>query len=1335
MNRSNVMQPADIQALINYYLRRGYYQHVIDECETYTKKFGDDPIFVFWLAFSFVMTGSVSEGVRCYMKIKDRREIQIAALAGLIHAQHKSGTDDSTQVEEWTAVLEVEAPSASDGAKLQLSLFYSLTGDLFEAKKLADEVKDAYSDKYVNKWSVKGWTKILDDENPEEVMEKALQLNQKDVEAQMGMARHLEKNKEFKGAVDCLNKIIVNSPNFVPALVEKMRLLLTMGEWEQCFESATRIINQKDDKNIDAIAHSALYYLVKDYNLEAANKHLQSLVDCVQSREPRNDQLCYKLARTFGNVSLSNPEIIQKSRRLIEMAKKSSPDTCNYFVYQGFLELQMNEKKRAEESFNTALLKDDTSLSASLGSVETLILENKFNEAVGFIDILNEVELSGLGYIDEETMEAPNDGVAELTYLNALISWRQDHDLAQTLSKLDEATRFHLRFVRDCPLTFEYYADFNPTFVMKIINEYSIHCPEEPLNINDPPNNIIIKMSSLLDKLNAIVQGVPSVQLISARVKHVARNFSAAQDIITRCLNVDPTFAEANLLSAQISLAQENFSLAQSALQKAVSNNFSISEWPSYCLLKARVFNALGEFEEALTSLNNAVRIIKSGKAKKGSYDYVLILLEKAVIHSDMGQKEEASSIIEELLEKHRGSSEEGKIIITNAKLSAKRGDSETALNILSMVRPKDANFSRAKLEMANIHLNLRGDRKSYMKCFEELLDAGSKTSATFISLGEAYMNIQEPEQAIKAFENALELDINNSELRSKIGKAMVTTHCYEEAIVYYQDALDRDPNKLVLRHDLADLYFKLKQNSNAEKVLSDGIQIIEALNQSDINNMINLVKSLLLISKARQEEGKSLADLIKARSIQKLVLQKIRASQQETLLIQKRIAANICYDLGKHYQDAQSIEYFSESLEHDSSHEPSMLALADIYIKKQDLETCQSHCYGLLRIDPEHELANMMLADIMFRRNNFDEAIEYFGKLMEKKPNNYHALVQLIKLLRRAGCLEKAETFIKNAENATLRKQTDAGLHYCNGLYQLYSQSHPRLALKEFNLCRNHPEYAEQAVVNMINIYLSPDNAGNNNTAERDDKSNDIKKFEPGSQQSNVSLENIQAAEALIETLTTIVNNNQSINKRQSEVRLCVLKCSLMLAKNADKSAMEQAVGMLTKNITEDIDSIPILMSLSSVCLAMKQPQKARSNLKRIIKLKGANEECADDFEKALLLLAEIQLSENKIEHTVELLKQALQSNESCARAWELLGLVHEKEQDYNEASISYGKAWKFTNEFDPNIGFKLAFNLLKAKKSIECIDVCHKVLASHPDYPKIRKEVLEKARVNVRS
>ena len=48
--------------------------------------------------------------------------------------------------------------------------------------------------------------------------------------------------------------------------------------------------------------------------------------------------------------------------------------------------------------------------------------------------------------------------------------------------------------------------------------------------------------------------------------------------------------------------------------------------------------------------------------------------------------------------------------------------------------------------------------------------------------------------------------------------------------------------------------------------------------------------------------------------------------------------------------------------------------------------------------------------------------------------------------------------------------------------------------------------------------------------------------------------------------------------------------------------------------------------------------------------------------------------------------------------------------------------------------IGYKLAFNYLKAKRFVDAIDVCHMVLEKHPQYPKIKRDILDKARQSLR-
>jgi tetratricopeptide repeat protein 21B len=57
------------------------------------------------------------------------------------------------------------------------------------------------------------------------------------------------------------------------------------------------------------------------------------------------------------------------------------------------------------------------------------------------------------------------------------------------------------------------------------------------------------------------------------------------------------------------------------------------------------------------------------------------------------------------------------------------------------------------------------------------------------------------------------------------------------------------------------------------------------------------------------------------------------------------------------------------------------------------------------------------------------------------------------------------------------------------------------------------------------------------------------------------------------------------------------------------------------------------------------------------------------------------------------------LKFNKSCAKAEELTGLIKEKEQSFIDAANSYEKAFKLTNQRNPTMGYRLAFNYLKAK------------------------------------
>lgn len=105
------------------------------------------------------------------------------------------------------------------------------------------------------------------------------------------------------------------------------------------------------------------------------------------------------------------------------------------------------------------------------------------------------------------------------------------------------------------------------------------------------------------------------------------------------------------------------------------------------------------------------------------------------------------------------------------------------------------------------------------------------------------------------------------------------------------------------------------------------------------------------------------------------------------------------------------------------------------------------------------------------------------------------------------------------------------------------------------------------------------------------------------------------------------------------------------------------------------------------------------------------------------------------KYDSASELLNKVLVHNKSCTKAFESLGLIHEKEQQYKDAAIKYEQAWNFGNKTNPAVGYKMAYNLLKSKRYTNTIDVCHQVLANFPNYPNIQKDILDKARGHLRN
>uniref|UniRef100_A0A8C9SZC8 Tetratricopeptide repeat domain 21B n=1 Tax=Scleropages formosus TaxID=113540 RepID=A0A8C9SZC8_SCLFO len=578
------------------------------------------------------------------------------------------------------------------------------------------------------------------------------------------------------------------------------------------------------------------------------------------------------------------------------------------------------------------------------------------------------------------------------------------------------------------------------------------------------------------------------------------------------------------------------------------------------------------------------------------------------------------------------------------------------------------------------------------------------------------------PEKAIEIYEQALKKNPTDGAVASKIGKALVKTHNYIKAINYYEAAL-KSGQQNFLRYDLAELLLKLHQYERCERLLH------EALKHDTVNELPSLTEDcryLVLLAKIQSKVDKNEEALLSLQRVSARVLKRVQLEQPDAVPAQKKLAAEICSEIAKHYtcqrDYEKAIKFYKEALVYCESDSKLMLELARLYLKQDDVDACQQQCSALLKSDQVNEAATVMMADLMFRKQDYEQAVFHFQQLLERKPDNYPTLSRLIDLLRRTGKLEEVPRFLEMAEKHFSRAKFDPGFNYCKGLYLWYT-GEPNDGLRHFNKARKDNDWGQNAVYNMIEICLNPDNEtmGGEVFENLDGDMGSLLLFALESSEQLA----VRTAEKLLRELKP--------QTPDGHVQLRIMENYCLLA-TKQKANVEKALNVFTEIVNNEKDHVPALLGMATAYMILKQTPRARNQLKRIAKMSW-NVIDADEFEKSWLLLADIYIQSGKYDMAGDLLKRCLHHNKSCCKAYEYMGYIMEKEQAYRDAAVNYEMAWKYGNQTNPTIGYKLAFNYLKGKRHVDAIDVCHKVLDAHPNYPRMRKDILDKARAALRS
>ncbi|XP_077584851.1 tetratricopeptide repeat protein 21B-like [Stigmatopora nigra] len=1301
-------------ALIRHYCNEKYFNHVANATVTAQKKFRNEPVFNIFRAYGALMQGQARQAAAEFDTIKDRSDVSLCSLMALIYAEKKKSTTDREVIRDLETKIREDRKSASPQNLYYAGFFLWLLGRNDKAREYTERMIKI-SNNTKEGLILKAWIDVTC--GKDDYVRKSGKLFDEgmkdgaDVFALMGKAQYFENCQSYSEALGVVNKVIASFPGFLPALIKKMTLFLNLQDWEQTTEAAIRVL-QMDTNNLNALHLLTLHSLCINGDMTESTRHLSNLIKSLDMQEPHNPELAYKMSLAFSRVCGRNEMVLEMVFKMVEKAFAETQGSSYLAAELGYLMLLQGKIKEAMKWYKTAMTLDEMSLTALTGIIWCQLIEGCFEEAEKDLEFLTEVQ--------QTTGKS-----GEILYLLAQVAIKKRRPQEEITKLLKNAVETHFSNLQGLPLTVEYFTKMNPDFLLQIVKEYLSLCPSKPTGQGQSFAPQLRHCASLLDTVVRVVPGLLQGVFLQAKVRYQSGNVDTAQNSLQHCLEQCPSHTDAHLLMAQIHLLRENFTLCFQSLELCLSHNFEIREHPLYLLIKAQAKKKMGELTESIHLLQMAMNLpgvckaetsamFKNKKIELSSADCVSVFLELAEALRLSDKQQEAANVMQDAINKFSGTPEELRVTIANVDLALSHGDTELALSMLRNITPEQLYYIQAKEKMADIFLNHKKDKRLYVSCYREIVDK-LPSPHTYVLLGEAYMHILEPEKAIEVYEHALEKTPEDGPLVSKFGKFLIKTHYFDKALHYYEAAL-KTGHQNFLRYDLAELLMKMKQYERCESVIHD------ALAHKPVNGLSALsddCRCLMLLAKVQNRVDKAeeaLESLQSARDVQARVLKRVQLEQPDSFDAQKQLAAKICTEIAQHYTGQRvydkAIEFYKEALSYCETDHKVILELAQIFLILEDIDACKEQCMIVLKNDCSNKDATLMMANIMFKRQDEEQAMSHYEQLLDSNPD-FSTVSRLIDLLRKAGKLDEMPAFFERLQKHSTRIGLDPGFHYCNGLYLWYT-GQSNQALHHFNQARKDTKWGQDAVHKMIEIYL--------------DFNNDMM----GVEICNLDLRIGNPTEEQEMERICVTTAHQLLKEIKPEtpgghLKLHILENYCLLATKQEVN-IKKALTVFTELATNVRCRVQALLGIATASMMLKQTPQARNQLKHITKMSWTIVD-AEEFEKSWLLLANIYIHSGKYDLADDLLRRCLNHNKSCCKAYEYRGFIMENEQAFHDAAFNYKLAWKYGNQVNPTVGYKLALNYLKAKQNFDAIDVCHKVLSTHPNFSKIRNDILDQA------
>lgn len=1119
--------------------------------------------------------------------------------------------------------------TANERALLNAGYFLMFISEFKESQEMFDYCSDS------NPYTIiaKGWLEFYYGtesslKNSLQIFTNLLKENNniaKMIDAFLGKAKSSEVQKKFSVTLDGLNEILVTFPKYLPALIEKSKVLMMIGDWEQSIETCQRVLGiEKNELSTNKIILFNL--LAREGNIETFVQKFSEFIGLLEFLEPKNTDLLLEISKLFSRISGSNLQIIKMTIGLIQKCRKINPIEVEFAIEMAYQYIMIKDFQQAFALFQESASLDESRTEPLIGMIRCRIYQGMIDDAEKQIEFINEIHPTG-----ERT--------PEIAFLEGLLNARKSFNLPpkeatemkiqNSIKLIDEALKLHIQITKSLIPGFEFYIRLDPYFLLSLAEEYLQFVSfDNILESTESSGSFIIKGNKLLETITKQIPGMLPAHLLLSKGKLAVGDTAAALKSVNKVVEMNPQNEEAYIVHAIISIKSKNPGIGQTVLSQAIANNFQIRENPLFLLFKGQLEYEAQDYASALQTLELAYdlpgirdkgqkKTKKNEESFKTSNNIVLPFGEKerckifvylAKSYVALKRMNEAKGVITRAITEFTGTEQEVNVLIANSEIAIQTGDIKKALSILKAVTPESPYFVESRKIMAEVYLNHLLDRRHYAKCYKDLIDVNPSFD-NYKLLGDALMRIQEPEDAIMAYMEANKINNKDENITRDMGKALVATHNYMNASDYYENSLKQNSNRADLKLDLGNLYILINNFKRASELLTFET-FVDDFQAPNVETMKRNVQGFLSIYKLNIKK-QGINDL-RPNDQAKKGIEKAIQTQMDVIerckieggLVdrEKSYLAELYQELAKYntvYEKDENLALTNLEKANKAcpDNEKILCAMADIFLRIGDKNSCETRALQVLKINPSNNQASYLLSEILLQNDETAKAVSQFQKILEEHPENYSILAKLIEFFIRIGKLEDAKPYLDKSHSKAANTN-DAGLCYCRGLFHKYSRN-PQEALKEFNKAKRSSIFKEDSISHMIDILLNPEQELYFSCSE------------DASSLKSIDNDSIKTAENLLRELQ-IRGNSPKVQVLESYI--------IMFSR---KNGPETAVNKLSELLKTKNDYVPGILALAVAKFLNKKQTDAKNHLKILAK-RNYMSEYATELEKAWLLFAD---------------------------------------------------------------------------------------------------------------